>query len=111
MNLNDIVEIIDARDVPRDRNSWITADIAGDLEGLCRLLVPYIVDAWMRAQPVWPDDVDVAAFEAAVRAEPSDYLHHLDAEGLRYALGSDNTIIRGPYACWYARRRPSSRSL
>lgn len=108
MNIHDIIEVINTRDVPRDRNNWPTTDIAGDLEGLCRLLVPYIVDAWLRRQTVWPEAVDAARFEIAVRREPSDYFGLLDDESLRYALGGDNTIVRGPFGCWYLRRRPGT---
>lgn len=108
MNIHDIAAIIDTREVPRDRQNWTTTDIAGDLEGLCRLLVPHIVDAWVCAQTVWPEAVDAARFEVAVRREPSDHFHLLDEETFRYALGSDTTIVRGPFGCWYSRRRPGT---
>lgn len=108
MNIHDIVAIINQRDVPRDRANWVTTDIASDLEGLCRLLVPYIVDAWLRAQPVWPEALEAARFEVEVRHEPSNYFNLLDAESLSYALGGDNTIVRGPFGCWYSRRRPGT---
>lgn len=107
MNIDDIISIIERRDLPRDRANWITTDLAGDKGGLCRLLIPYIVDAWVRSQPVWPEAVDAARFKAEVSAEPWEYLHTLDADTFRYALGSDNTIILGPFGVWYAKRRPT----
>lgn len=108
MSIQDIIDVIDQRELPRDRKNWPVVDIAGDIGGLHRLLVPYIVKAWLEAQPVGPEAVDAAQFEATVRQDPWDYLCHLDAAHLPYYLGMDYTIYRGAYGCWYAARRPGT---
>lgn len=93
MNIHDIIDIIDGID-GHERANWRTTDIAGTREGLCRLLVPYLV-----AQGA---DAD------AVRAEPSDFFHLFDAAELQRQLSGNTTIVRGPFGCWYARQRPNT---
>jgi hypothetical protein len=108
MNIQDIISIIDAREMPRDRKNWPVVDIASDAGDLHRLLVPYVLKAWLEAQPVWPEAIDAAQFEAAARQDPWDFTGHIDADRLPYYLGMDYTVYRGAYGCFYAARRPGT---